>query len=160
MLAVFQTSVCAYWDIAGVRPNIVFVFVICYAVLEESFACCTAVPLICGVVMDALCGNTMFYNALSLSVSSLICYSFGEHFFKEKIIFAIPMVFVFTFISEFMYMIFAADINGALLSGIRHVILPLSIYNMIMTLVIYPLCKLTLFKKNSPDLSKKIRKRN
>jgi rod shape-determining protein MreD len=161
LLVIFQTSVCCYWDIAGIYPNIIFVFVICFAVLEKSFAYCVSVPIICGFIIDSLCGYTMLYGVLFFSMSSLICYAVGEHFFKEKLVFAVPAVFVLTFASEFIYMIISGKISASyeIVNGVRNVILPLAAYNTVMTFVIYPLCRLSIYKKIRPKLIKKVRKR-
>lgn len=160
VLIIFQTSVCAYWDINRICPNILFVFIICFAVLEKSFAYCTAVPVILGIVIDTLYGNTIFYSVMSFSISALICYAAGEHFFKEKLLFALPSVFIFSFISEFLFMLLSVGITSydGIMRNITRVIAPVSLYNMAVTLAIYPLCKFTLYKKVRKELIKKVKK--
>ena len=159
ILVIFRTSVCVYWDIKGVSPDILFVFVICFAVLEKSFSYCVAVPVVCGFIMDTLAGRTMFLSVLLFSLSALITYAAGEHFFKEKIAFAMPCVFVFTFISEFLLMLLSMGTGADMVREIKSVILPAALYNTAMTAVIYPMCKFTLCKKVRRELIKKVRKR-
>jgi len=159
VLILFQTSICHYWEIGGIYPNLMFVFAICLAVLERDFVYCLTVPIISAVLIDCMEGNIFFYNTLFFSVSALVCYAIGERFFKERIAFAVVIVFILTFISEFIYMFFAknsffdVDISG----GMHNVILPLSVYNTAMTFVIYPLCRLTLYRKTMPKLIKKVK---
>lgn len=160
ILIIFQTSICEYWSIKGIHPNVLFTFVICLAVLEKNFTYCAAVPVILGIVIDTLCGNTIFYSMISFSISALICYEIGEHFFKEKFVFALPLVFIFTFITEFLFMILSVGITDYeyIISGIVNVIIPVSVYNTVMALIIYPLCKFTLYKKARRELVKKVKK--
>lgn len=151
ILLIFQTVICRYIAVGGIIPDVVFVFAISFVVLEKKYSYCLAVALICGFFADILGGRGFGVNILSYTYSALLCYAVGEHFFKEKLVFAVPMVFCMTFLCELMFFVFNIKMFAA--SGFWHitktVILPSALYNTVITIAVYPLAKRTLYKSDN-----------
>lgn len=149
-MVVFQTSVCKYIAFGGIKPDVVFVFVISFVVLEKKFSYCLSIAVICGFLIDILGGRGFGMDILSYTYSALICYAIGTHFFKERLLFAVPMVFLATFICEMVF--FGLNIRDfyatPLIEAIKIIILPTTIYNTLMTFVIYPLVKKNIYNGN------------
>lgn len=150
-LLIFQTVICRYIAVGGIIPDVVFVFVISFVVLEKKYSYCLAMALICGFFTDVLGGRGFGVNILAYACSALLCYAVGEHFFKEKLIFAVPMVFCMTFLCELLFFVFNIKLFAA--SGFwnitKSVILPMAVYNTVATLAVYPLAKRTLYKSDN-----------
>lgn len=144
---VFQTVICGYIAVDGIIPDIVFVFTIAFVVLEEKFSYCAVMPILCGFLVDMMSARGFGINIICYTYSALLCYAVGEHFFKQKLWFAVPMVLIGTFICESMYFILNfSDFNVRLIANaIKEVIIPVTIYNTFMTFVIYPLLKKTIY---------------
>jgi len=150
LLMIFQTVISKYIAFDGIIPDVVFVFIISFVVLEKKFSYCLGVAVICGVLTDILSSRGLGPNAISYTYSALICYAIGEHFFKERLLFAVPMVFVMTMLGEtvFYFINYASLKDAAFVDLLKLIILPTTIYNAAITLIIYPLVKKTIYKGN------------
>jgi rod shape-determining protein MreD len=148
LLLLFQTTISRYISVGGIFPDVTFVFIICFAVLEEKFSYNIIIPVVCGALIDLLGDRAFGINVVAYSCSALICYGIGEQFFKQKLGFALPMVFVFSLLCESLFFLlhFAVLKEVSFVSSFVSVILPMSVYNAVVTLVIYPLLKLTVYR--------------
>ncbi|MCX7714707.1 MAG: rod shape-determining protein MreD [Clostridia bacterium] len=148
LIVIFQTTLCRYISVKGIFPDIVFVFVVCFAIMEEKFSYSTVIPIICGLLIDFLGRRTLGVNVIIYSYSSLFCFGLGEHFFKEKLSFALPMVFLLSFLCEFVFFVLRFYIahEASIFEAVKVIIFPFAVYNTLITFIIYPLIKLTLYR--------------
>lgn len=150
LLVIFQTVMSRYIAIKGIIPDVVFVFIISFVVLEKKFSYCLSVSLICGLLIDLLSSRGIGANIIAYSYSALVCYAIGEHFFKERLLFAVPMVFIMTYLGELVFYV----LNYSVFKGIgifelsELIIVPTTLYNAVITFIIYPLVKKTVYKGN------------
>lgn len=147
LLIIFQTVICKYIAVDGIIPDLMFVFIVSFVVLEEKFAYCVAIPVICGFLIDVLSRRAFGTGVLSYTYTALLCYALGEHFFKEKLWFAVPMIFLATFASESVFFLFSVSAFkiSMIFEALKEVVLPTAIYNTAVTFLIYPILKKTIY---------------
>jgi rod shape-determining protein MreD len=142
-----QSTVLEYLEIIGIRPNLLLVVAISIALvrtnMEPAF-----MGLACGLGMDILIGRTLGWYAMCLF---LICYSISlinPKLYKENPLIPIFFVFFSSIAVESLYYIINFFLRGYqdIAFVITRVIIPESIYNAAIALIIYPLV-LLIYKK-------------
>lgn len=135
-----QSTVFEYIEIMGIRPNLLLVVAICTALarkdMESAF-----MGLACGLGMDMLIGRTLGWYAMCLF---LVCFSIGlinPKLYKENPLIPIFFVFFSSVIVESFYYFISFFLRGYqdFTFVITRIILPESIYNAFIALLIYPL---------------------
>ncbi len=130
-LAVIQTTILESFKIFGVKPNLLFVFTVCYSIVNGSSAG-TAAGFLCGAVLDILTGKLLWLNSLFCMYSGLTAGLISRRFFKENAVVCISVTFVLSvFYGTLMYAL--ADISSfsyeKLIYSVKNIILPESFIN-------------------------------
>lgn len=148
LLILFQTVACKYIGIGGIYPNVVFAFIITVCVLEESFVTVAVLPAVCGLIMDCLINSNVGMYTVIFSYSAMLCWIAGERFFKQSLLFAVPLMFVLNTVSSILYMLLHFKIYMDMGFGkiILFVILPSAVYTSAVLLILYPLVKYTVYR--------------
>lgn len=136
-------------------PDIVFVFAIVYAIIEEDYSYAISVGIICGICTGSLCSDSFSASVLMYSYSVLIVRALiNKPRYIPSFVKMLFWVFVLSAVGEAaIYFILNLSFGPMVL---WKVILPFCVYNLIAAAVIYPLARKTLLvmdekKKLIPD---------
>ncbi len=135
-----QSTILDYIEIMGIRPNLLLVVAISIALarkdMESAF-----MGLACGLGMDILVGRTLGWYAMCLF---LVCFSIGlinPKLYKENPLIPIFFVFFSSITVESLYYFINFFLRGYqdFAFMVTRIIIPESIYNSAISLIIYPI---------------------
>lgn len=138
----FQENFFSWFTIAGVMPNL-FVIYILFIGLFSGRNKGTLYGLIIGLLLDILVGNKMGIYTITLGAVGLSAGIFEKNFSKDSKITIILMVAGLTFAYEVIVYVlkhFMMDTNLEIWFFIRILFVEI-IYNLILTIIFYPLFK-------------------
>lgn len=137
-------------DFFNSAPDLVFVFVIAYAVLEEEFSYVIGVSIICGVCAGALFSSNFPVSVLLYAYSALLVTALrGKLRYVPAFVKALFLALILSFIGEaIMYFILNLSFKTDV---ILKIILPFGVYNFAAELIIYPLVKKTMITVNEKE---------
>lgn len=135
-----QSNFFSWFNISGVRPNL-FVIYILFIGLFGNKSMGILYGAIFGIIIDLLFEDKIGINMIGLVLVGFIAIIFNRNFSKDSRITIMFMVFGLTIIFEvfsyfFNYIVYS--INLEILSFIRILIIE-AIYNILITIIIYPL---------------------
>ena len=150
VLTLIESMLGTYIKIGDIMPDLIFVFVLCYAVMKNSINSTIAISAICGALADCLCGRIFgTYFAIFL-LSGVLTWFIGQSIFKSNMLISILLIFVFCILGKSMY--FVANISvlkdAGYLYSLFRIILPEAIYNTFISTLMLPLIRLTLKKRS------------
>lgn len=136
----FQVNLFSWFKIAGVMPNLFVVFVLFIGLFYNKIAGVTY-GIIFGILLDLFVGKKVGISAIMLGTIGLIGGIFDKNFSKDSRFTIIVMVILSTFIYEIGtyiigLIIFKFDME--LVRGIKLLLIE-SLYNVILTIILYPL---------------------
>jgi len=135
-----QSNFFSWFNIAGVMPNL-FVILVLFIGLFASRTMGTAYGVAIGVVLDFLLGNKIGIYAGTLGVIGFLAAVFDKNFSKDSRMTIMFMVsgatIIFEVLKYFLNYIFLAT-NVEIFNFIIILIIE-TIYNVIMTIILYPL---------------------
>ena len=147
-IAVIQSTVLDYVKIYNVKPNLLVIFIISYALLNGNMAG-AAVGFVAGMCQDIIAGKMLgFYSLLGMYLG-LIVGSLNRRLYRENVLVAV----FFTLVSTFAYesAVYLAYEWGAyflnelpknridVLFALRNIILPEAAYNSLVSIFLYAL---------------------
>lgn len=149
-LTLIQAMFGTYIKIGDIMPDLIFVFMLCYAVECNSINSTITTSAICGALADCLCGRIFgTYFAIFLLCSILVM-SVRQSIFRNSILISFILIFAFCFIGKSMY--FLANISvlkdAGYLYSLFRIILPEAFYNTLVSIAVLPLLRLTLKKRS------------
>lgn len=138
----FQVNFFSWFKIAGVMPNLFIVFILFIGLYYNRIAGVTH-GIILGILLDLFIGRKVGISAIMLGIVGLIGGIFDKNFSKDSRLTLIVMVILSTFIYEIGtyiigYFIYKFDIE---LVKVIKILLVESFYNVILTIILYPLIK-------------------
>lgn len=138
IIFIFQTTLCQYIAIAGIKPNFMLIFVVSIAFLKGN-----SEGLLTGIIMGLL-QDCYFSQVIgsNLFLYALIGYFVGcltEHFNKDNIVAPVFITFIATLFYNLGFYMLNITLRGytTLNSYIILNILPELIYNIIFAFIIY-----------------------
>lgn len=148
LLTLIQSMFAPYISINSITPDLFFVFVLCYSLKEKNIKKIIIVSVICGLLMDCMCGRILGnYIAIYLICAVLINY-LGTSIYKNGILTSIILILLFGIFGKSLYFITNIGIlkETGYLYFLVNVIIPESFYNMVISFVMLFLLKLTFWK--------------
>ena len=138
LLTALQTTLVNYLQIFGIKPNLLFVFVVCIALFGGSIEG-GMVGLLCGVIIDVIGHGAFGINSLAYLYIGVIVGYLCINFFRGGVIVAIGFVFGTSIVCGLLYYTFTYFMWGDtnLLLVLLRKIIPETIYNTVITLPIY-----------------------
>jgi len=98
VVLILQSTVVNYFEIFGVKPNIVLVFIICVAMIRGGNEA-AIVGLVAGLLQDILSAKTLGGYAFLGFLVGAILGGYNKRFYRENIFMSV----VFTFITTIVY---------------------------------------------------------
>ncbi len=150
ILALIQAMFGTYIKIGDIMPDLLFVFVLCYAVDKNSINSTITVSAICGALADCLCGRIFgTYFAIFLLCGVLI-WLVRQSIFKSIILISYILIFVFCIMGKSMYFIANISVlkDAGYFYSLFRIILPEALYNTLVSIFVLLLLRLTLKKRS------------
>lgn len=149
ILLILETTLGRYIKIQSILPDIVLVFVISYAILEEAPLRRVVVGCICGIAMGALGGRGPAFMLLWYMYGAYFTGKILSRYRKQWFFKAAPAVFLVTVAGELFYYVFHYFSVSGFLDALLWTVLPAAVYNAAVSLVIFPLLRRTIYKKST-----------
>ena len=139
-----QANFFTWFKIAGVMPNL-FVVLMLYIGLFKGRSSAITYGVILGILIDIFISRRLGITSIMLALIGFIANLFDKNFSKDNRITVMAMVSISTIIYEIgayflSYMLL--DINVEILAFIK-ILLVETIYNVILTIIIYPIMQFT-----------------
>lgn len=150
LITLIEAVFSVYIKIGGIMPDLLFVFVLCYAVERYSISSTITISVICGVLADCLVGR-IFGNYLAIfSISAIMMWLIKDNILKNSLIVSFILIFVFGILAKSMYFLSNISVlkEAGYLYSLFRIILPETIYNTVISFVMIPLLRLTLKKRS------------
>ena len=135
-----QSNFFNWFNIAGVMPNVFIIFVL-FIGLFTNKTVGTAYGVVIGLILDLLFSQKIGIQAVTLGLVGFLAAIFDKNFSKDSRMTIMLMVLGSTVIVEVLNYLLAymfIDINVEIFYFIRTLIIEV-IYNIILTIIIYPL---------------------
>ena len=135
---ILQSTVLQYIEIWHVKPNLIIMMVIYFALLRGSIEGGVG-GFIGGMLMDIFGGKIFGVYALIAMYTGIGAGYFNKRFFKENYFVLIFFMVVFTFVHELLLYFIYYFLWGQthIVFAIRNIILPVSIYNGLLALPVF-----------------------
>ncbi len=150
LLALFQAMFASYIKIGEIIPDLLFAFVLCYAVDKNTINSAITISTICGALSDCLLGRIFGTYLVIFLISAVLIWIIKESVFKNSMIVSFLLIFVFCILGKSMY--FVANISVlkdmGYLYALFKIIIPEALYNTLISMIMLPLLRLTLKKRS------------
>lgn len=140
LIYVLQANFFSWFYIAGVMPNLFIIFIL-FIGLFGNRTMGTIYGLVVGLLLDLVIGTTVGINSVGLGLIGFLAVVFDKNFSKDSRMTIMIMVVVATAIfevSSYALNYIFASIHIEILNFLRILVLEM-IYNLIITIIIYPL---------------------
>jgi len=135
---ILQSTLFSRLTVAGVKPDLILIFVIFYALLHGSREG-ALVGLMGGLLQDLLFGQNIGINALSKIVVGYLFGTLEKKIYKENLLIPMVVVFLGTFLNEtILYLLRMAD--GPVLNfftSVKTVIFSVALFNSCLVPFVY-----------------------
>lgn len=135
-----QTNLFSWFTIANVMPNLFVIFILCIGLFAGK-KLGLVFGIICGFFLDVVIGRQIGISGIMLGIIGLLGEYLDKNFSKESRITIMLMIATSTAIYEigcYIFNIFSLSINVEILQFIKILLIEI-IYNLLITIVIYPL---------------------
>ena len=139
-----QANFFTWFKIAGIMPNLLVILML-YIGLFMGRSPAIIYGIIFGMLVDIFIGRKLGITSIMLAVVGVTADLFDKNFSKDNRITVMTMVAIITIIYEFgVYIISYAILNINMeISAFIKIVLIEAIYNVILTIIIYPLMQFT-----------------
>ena len=142
IIYLLQVNIFSYFKIAGVMPNLLIIFIL-FIGLFASKGLGVTYGIIVGIFMDLSIGKRIGISGIMMGIVGLLGGILDKNFSKESKITIIIMVILTTIIYEvgayiFGYFMYSYDIK---FFAFIKILLIESLYNIILTIILYPMIK-------------------
>jgi len=155
---VLQSTVYQYIEIFNVRPNTALILIISYAILRGDVEG-AVVGFFAGLMQDAFFGRYIGIHALLCMLAGYFCGKPFRNFYRESYLMPMLLVGVTTLVYEILFyassFLFQSQLDFMLY--MRTIILPGTIYALILSLPVYHLMYFINKKLESREWSKRNR---
>ena len=149
-LTLIEAMLGTYIKVGEIMPDLLFVFVLCYAVNKYSINSTICISAICGVLADCLLGRIFGTYFSIFLLSGVSIWLIRHSIFKNSLWISFILIFVFCILGKSMYFVVNISVlkNTGYLYSLFRIILPESLYNILVSFLMLPLIRLTLKKRS------------
>jgi rod shape-determining protein MreD len=142
IIVVLQHTIAPQITIFNISFDIVFVFIICFSLVRDEVES-VVFALLCGIIRDSFFPSVFGINTVLYLVVAYSLSQFQKRIYKDAIIIPMLSTFLFTFFKGLLYYgyFYVASIKFNLKDHLLNVIILESIYNSLLSLILYRLIK-------------------
>ncbi|NLY11379.1 MAG: rod shape-determining protein MreD [Firmicutes bacterium] len=135
---ILQTTLFPAFPFLGVYPDLIVVIVIIFAIFNGPVFG-AKFGLLAGLLLDILTGQLIGLGALTKMTAGIASGFVGQRFFKENYLIAFSSVLVMSFADQLLYLIgmFIFGLSVSWTVAFTKIVVPVSIYNAIIGIIIY-----------------------
>lgn len=150
LLWLVQSVFSNYIRIGGIAPELLYVFVLCMAMLEKKPSYYISISIICGLLADISAGGMIGFYLLTFTGSTLLLVGLGSLFYREYLLMILPVILLFSFAVHSIYYLINHNILNSLSypAALKSIIVPVMLYNTAVGLLIHPLLKKSMYKRS------------
>lgn len=146
VIFLIQTVVLSSFHIMGAVPSLVLGFIICVMISENEFRTAMVITVICSVSVGAICTDSFVFTTLFYVYASIIVFSLRKKpAYVNDYLKALVWTFIISAIVEVV--LFALDTMSVNVRMLLYDALPTAAVNTILTAVLYPLLRKTLYNQ-------------
>lgn len=154
ILLAVQSTLLGYFEIWGVKPNLILVLVVCAALLNGELEG-AVIGLIAGFSVDVFSGRVLGFNSLLLMYAGIGVGLANRHIYRENYLVVTAVTFLSTVIYEsavFLLRVFPGNEDITLLYPFSRIILPEAVYNCVVSIFIFAFMIKLNYKLENADL--------
>lgn len=138
IIYLIQTTFIQHFAVNGIIPNLIVVFVICYALTQADYKKPMFYGLACGILLDFSSETIFGVHALLCMFCAFFCQTVSTRFFKGNFFVSLLFVFVISFIYEIAYfmMSFLHYSGATFVHAVTDVALPAVVYNTAVSVIV------------------------
>lgn len=137
-----------YLEISGAVPMLTFCFCVAFASLEKEINYVAFVSAFAGALFDILSGHGFGTYTLLFTLSAVATFLIRDNVFSSKALMLICDVFILSVFVEIIYfLIHITNIRGEFYRSFISVMLPVAVYNSVVSLIFYNILKPILSKR-------------
>lgn len=145
---ILELTVGKYLEVSGTVPMLSFCLCLVIGTKEENFNYIVTIGVIMGVLADLFSGHGFGTFTITFTLCVIATYLLRNNLFSSTTLFIVFNTFILTLLFSVIYYIFHilnVGINfGAMITEIA---IPTAIYNTIVSVIIYVILNLTLYKR-------------
>ncbi|MBQ3037690.1 MAG: rod shape-determining protein MreD [Clostridia bacterium] len=149
IITVFETVLSRYISIGSIFPDILFTFVLCYALSESKPVSIMGTATVCGIIADCMSGR-IFGNYLAVYIICAVgIFILRDFIYKESFLVALLLVFMATIFGKSIFYLINISIlkqTGYIYSLIE-IIVPEAVYNTVISALLFPFVKKSFVRK-------------
>jgi rod shape-determining protein MreD len=140
IITVVQSTVLDYFRVFGVKPNLLVVFIICFSLIRGDMTEGAAVGFFAGLAQDMVTGKVLGLYSLLGMFLGLVLSSVNRRLYRDNVIVIIFFTLIASAIYESVLMLYVyVKQPFNLLEALRYRILPVTIYNSVVSILFYVL---------------------
>ncbi len=149
-IALIESMFGTYIKIGEIMPDLLFVFVLCYAAEKNTVSSTITVSVICGALADCFSGRIFGNNLAIFLICAVLMWMIKENIFKSGILVSLLLIFVLSVFGKSMYFVSNISVlkNVGYLYSLFRIILPEALFNTVISAIMLPLLRLTLKKRS------------
>lgn len=147
LLFIVQTVLINYIKIAGARPDLVLPFIVCVALMEDSYRSAMTVSLICAAAAASLCGRNFTLSLLFYAYTAVAVFNTRPRRLPDFVKYLFYVLFGSLFLETASYIMLYSSFGGFAGAFVKTVI-PVAVYDMAGALVMYPFMRRVVYGKN------------
>lgn len=135
LLTLFNLVFSKYIEIANTVPDVLFAFVLCYAISAKRAGDVIVVSTVCGIINDCATGRVFGnYTAIYL-ICAVIAFIADDLLYKDGYLTGIGIVFIVSILGETIFYIMNISVlqDAGYLYSFFYIILPEAIYNTVIS---------------------------
>ncbi len=135
-----QSTILSFIEVGGIIPNTSFILIVCYGRLRGDIEG-GLFGFVSGLFMDVYFGRIIGMYALLGFFTGFLCGKPFRDYYRRNFVTLIFFIGIVTFFYEFVFYVMNYLFMGKLdlFFFIRTIIAPLCVYNMVASVIIYPL---------------------
>lgn len=132
-----------YIAVGGAVPMFTFCFIIIASMLEDELSYTLTLSAACGIVCDILAVHGIGTYTFTYTFAAWAVYELHNKLFSSRLLFLEFAVFVLTFLLQLIYFVLHMRDIGTdnFLSLLTSVMLASTVYNMVISLILWPVFK-------------------
>lgn len=148
IICILQQAIFSRVEILNVGFDLVFVFLICFALLNNEIES-IVLAILCGLIRDSFFPYLFGINTVLFVLSAYCITLINKKIYKDSILIPISLTFAFSIVKGLIYFgyFYVSSIKFDFMGNVLNVILFESLYNSIVSIFIYIFIKKTINPK-------------
>ncbi len=151
IIFLIQTVILGHVHVLGAAPSLVMAYMMCIMIMENEFRSAVTISIICSFVMGALSGRDFIIITLFYAYGSIIVFALRKKpAYAHNAVKAVTWTFALSVLLEILLFLIANRFLN--LHALFYIVLPTAVINAVVTGILYPILKKTMYKEEKKKL--------